>query len=131
MYIIQDAYSYYFAAVYFTLCVIICAYFLLNLTVAVMLSNFTKMQNTDEKLMEQYEQLFDKKNIDVQSKRKELRERQIKKQTSKNIEKLSVRALIGSFYHQFIYTHIEIPESSYYKKKVTRFCYLLVEMKWF
>lgn len=65
MYIIQDAYSYYFAAVYFTLCVIICTYFLLNLIVAVMLSNFTKMQNTDEKLKEQYEQLFDKKNIDV------------------------------------------------------------------
>jgi len=75
MYMIQDAYSYYFAAIYFSLCIIICSYFLLNLTVAVMLDNFSIMQNTSEKLKKHYEKLFGEKNIDVDKKRKELNQK--------------------------------------------------------
>ena len=43
LYLIGDAYNVYVSAIYFVLCIIICSYFLLNLTVAVMLENFGKL----------------------------------------------------------------------------------------
>ncbi len=39
MYMIQDAYSFWIGGLYFSLCVIVCSYFVLNLTVGVMLDN--------------------------------------------------------------------------------------------
>lgn len=54
MYIIQDGLGFVQSAVYFSIMIIIGAYFLLNLTVAVMLSNYGKMQNTDGKLLKIY-----------------------------------------------------------------------------
>ena len=76
MYTIQDAYSYWFSAIYFSLCVVINAYFVLNLTVAVMLDNFSLMQNTSDKLQKHYEKLFGEKNVDVDKKRKEIKDKQ-------------------------------------------------------
>lgn len=40
MKLMQDGYSFLFASIFFMLLVIICSYFLLNLTVAIMLDNF-------------------------------------------------------------------------------------------
>jgi len=43
MYMVSDGYNIYASNVFFSLCVIICSYFLLNLTVAVMFENFNAM----------------------------------------------------------------------------------------
>lgn len=47
MYMVSDVYSSWFASIYFGLCITICSYFLLNLTVAVMLDNFTSLHKED------------------------------------------------------------------------------------
>ena len=56
MMMIQDVYSIYTASFFFLLLVIVCSYFLLNLTVAVMLANF-KLLNQDitDKILLKYE----------------------------------------------------------------------------
>jgi hypothetical protein len=43
VYMIGDAYNYIIAAIFFALIIIICSYFLLNLTIAVMLEQFACM----------------------------------------------------------------------------------------
>lgn len=48
MYFIGDAYNIYISAMYFVFCIIICSYFLLNLTVAVMLENFSSLNRNEE-----------------------------------------------------------------------------------
>lgn len=47
MYIYQDAYSKWFVSIYFILCVIICSFFLLNLTIAVMLKKYEELDKKD------------------------------------------------------------------------------------
>ena len=53
MNMIQDGYNMYTSAIFFIICVLICSYFLLNLTVAVMLDKFKQLnqKNTDRALM--------------------------------------------------------------------------------
>jgi len=53
MIMIQNAYNFYISAIFFILCVVICSYFLLNLTVAVMLDKFKLLnqENIDKALM--------------------------------------------------------------------------------
>ena len=40
MYVISDGYNVYVSSIYFCFCVLVCSYFLLNLTIAVMLDKF-------------------------------------------------------------------------------------------
>ena len=47
MYIYQDAFDYYFVTSYFITCIIICSFFLLNLTIAVMLMEYEKLDKDD------------------------------------------------------------------------------------
>ena len=47
MYIYQDAFNYYFVTFYFITCIIICSFFLLNLTIAVMLMEYEKLDKND------------------------------------------------------------------------------------
>lgn len=50
MYINQDGYNNWLPAIFFSLCIIICSYFLLNLTVAVMLENFSHLSSRDHEV---------------------------------------------------------------------------------
>lgn len=52
MYMIFDGYSDWFGAIYFTICIILCSYFLLNLNVAVMLDNFFHLTCRDNEVEE-------------------------------------------------------------------------------
>lgn len=45
MKLMQDGYSFIFSSIFFILLVIICSYFLLNLTVAIMLDNFKQLND--------------------------------------------------------------------------------------
>jgi hypothetical protein len=76
MYFIQDAYDTYVTAIYFCLCVIICSYFVLNLTVAVMLDNFNELHKGDSAFKKFFEELYGDKNIDIEAKMKEIRDKQ-------------------------------------------------------
>ena len=53
MIMIQNGFNTYVSAIFFILCVVICSYFLLNLTVAVMLDKFKLLnqENTDKALL--------------------------------------------------------------------------------
>jgi hypothetical protein len=75
MYNVQDSYNVYLASVYFCLCVIICSYFLLNLTVAVMLDNFTELHKGESQFKKFFEELYQEKDIDVEAKKKEISQR--------------------------------------------------------
>ena len=48
MYIFQDVYSPTFVALYFIVCVVVCSFFLLNLTIAVMLMEYDKLDNSED-----------------------------------------------------------------------------------
>lgn len=48
LYFIGDAYNIYVSALYFVFCIVICSYFLLNLTVAVMLENFSSLNKSED-----------------------------------------------------------------------------------
>ncbi len=58
MYFIGDAYSIYISAIYFVFCIIICSYFLLNLTVAVMLENFSSLNKSEEQYNQKIEKML-------------------------------------------------------------------------
>lgn len=75
MYMIQDGIGFIQASIYFSICVMVGAYFLLNLTVAVMLSNYNKMQDTDDKLLKIYQKAFGDRKIDLEQKRSEMKEK--------------------------------------------------------
>ena len=48
MYIFQDVYSPTFVSFYFIVCVVVCSFFLLNLTIAVMLMEYDKLDNSED-----------------------------------------------------------------------------------
>lgn len=48
MYMMQDAYSKYITAIYFVLAVVICAFFLINLTIAIMLKNYHELDKNEK-----------------------------------------------------------------------------------
>jgi hypothetical protein len=43
MYIFQDGYNYYFSSIFFPILIVLCSYFLLNLTVAIFLNTFNQL----------------------------------------------------------------------------------------
>lgn len=67
MALIQDGYNMYTSAIFFIICVVICNYFLINLTVAVMLDKFKNLNqaNTDKVLMK-----YEKNSVRVQELKK-------------------------------------------------------------
>ena len=67
MAMIQDGYNIYTSAIFFIICVVICNYFLINLTVAVMLDKFKNLNqaNTDKVLMK-----YEKNSVRVQELKK-------------------------------------------------------------
>ena len=83
MYSVQDSYNIFVSAVYFCLCVIICSYFLLNLTVAVMLDNFQELLKGESAFKKFFETLYGTENIDIEAKKKEISQRQLKQFTEK------------------------------------------------
>jgi len=52
MELIEDGYNIYIATFFFISCVAICSYFLLNLTVAVMLEKFKRLKQRSQKKQE-------------------------------------------------------------------------------
>jgi hypothetical protein len=73
LYMIGDSYSYAFSAIFFSLCIIICNYFILNLTVAVMLQHFITFQNTPDKLYGQIKKTYGDENLDFNLSLKDLK----------------------------------------------------------
>lgn len=56
MQMMQDGYSLFFSTMFFIALVIVCSYFLLNLTVAVMLDNFKQLNDAETAVfIEKYE----------------------------------------------------------------------------
>ena len=58
LYFIGDAYNIYVSAIYFVFCIIICSYFLLNLTVAVMLENFSSLNKSEDLYKQKIEKML-------------------------------------------------------------------------
>ena len=48
MYMVADSFNYYVSAIYFVALVLVCSFFLLNLTVAVMSDNFDKLRSEEK-----------------------------------------------------------------------------------
>ena len=64
MYIMQDAFSPWFASIYFPLVIIICSFFIMNLTVAVMLENFSRINKSTDSLRKKAESILKGHDID-------------------------------------------------------------------
>ena len=59
MFMIQDGYNIFVGVLFFVTCILICNYFLLNLTVAVMLDKFkTEQIEKTKKIQKKYEMNF-------------------------------------------------------------------------
>ena len=67
MYFIGDAYNIYISAIYFVFCIIICSYFLLNLTVAVMLENFSELNKSEDLYNKKIEKMLRTARIGLQA----------------------------------------------------------------
>jgi len=62
MHLIQDSFNVYISAVFFVLCIVICSYVLLNLSVAVMLEKFKRLRSNRKKQMEKQQSSIDEQN---------------------------------------------------------------------
>lgn len=59
MNIYQDVYLGWFVSLYFTVCVVICSFFLLNLTIAVMLMKYEELDKIDKSKSQHKDELRD------------------------------------------------------------------------
>jgi hypothetical protein len=136
MYMMQDAYTKYITSIYFVLAVVVCAFFLINLTIAIMLKNYDELDKNEKNTTHQANLIeigmktklpskliyfiVGEENLIVSKKANKRLKDQGENQTLKN-----------QIIESFIYTKIEIPNDSYYKNKFTRFFYFLVQVPMF
>ena len=80
MYLMQDAYSSWFASLYFPLVIIICSFFIMNLTVAVMLENFSRIAKDTASLQKKAKSILKGHNIDFQALAKKIYKGKTQKQ---------------------------------------------------
>ena len=74
MYIMQDAHSAWFASIYFPLVIIICSFFIMNLTVAVMLENFSRINKSTDSLKKKAKSILKGHDIDPDTVAKKIRQ---------------------------------------------------------
>lgn len=63
---------------------VVCSYFLLNLTVAVMLDNFNELHKGDSALRKYLKELYGGKDVNIEAKMKEIKEKR-----NKNLKNLN------------------------------------------
>lgn len=146
MYIVEDGYSKWFGSMFFSILIIICSYFLLNLTVAVMLDNFSQLSRRDnevEELIEDYyfnhfktkyaaegkptpEAIADLPPLDIERVRKQIKEAMAQR---KKKRKLTCRQKIVQICQKSIYKNMpQMPKDKYYEKKFKRWTYMIVNI---
>ena len=149
MNIFMDGYSMIFSVFYFPTCIIICSYFLMNLTVAVMLDHFIALNQKDDEVQELIQQHYynhftekciergeeppssmkDLPALNIEKVRKSIKESMSKKR-DKNIHYKVIinRILKGLFYKKLA----DIPQNrKYYNYKLTRVAYRIVQFPFF
>lgn len=136
MYMMMDAYSKAITAVYFILAVVICAFFLINLTIAIMLKNYDEqdknIQNTSHQAslieMGMKSKLPSRLIYFIVTEENLIVNKKAKHKLQDEAEKMGIKQrLITSF----IYTKIDVPKEGYYKSKITQFFYFLVNVPFF
>ena len=135
MYMIEDAYSVWVAALYFCLCIVVCSYFLMNLTVAVMLDEFQNLNKKNDSNYDKFiEENYKVKGAELEHVKKKLRDKRNKSIAEKKSPKrMTGREMLLQVYQTLIYKPIDPPdeEDNYYSFKVTRICYYVIMMQWF
>lgn len=136
MYMMQDAYSKYITAIYFVLAVIVCAFFLINLTIAIMLKNYDELDKNEKNTTHQANLIEIGMNAKLPSKLIYFIVGEdnliVNKRAKKRLkEKGEHSSLKNQLIKSFVYTKIEVPNESYYRFKFTRFFYRLVQMPLF
>ena len=136
MYMMQDAYTMYITSLYFVLAVVVCAFFLINLTIAIMLRNYDELDKNEKNTTHQASLIeigmktrlpskliyfiVGEENLIVSKKANRRLKDQGENQTFKN-----------QIFTSFIYTEVKIPEDNYYKWKITRIFYFIVTVPFF
>ena len=136
MYMMQDAYTKYITSIYFVLAVVVCAFFLINLTIAIMLKNYDELDKNEKNTTHQANLIEIGMKTKLPSKliyfivgEENLI---VSKKANKRLkDKGENQSLKNQIIESFVYTKIEIPNDSYYKNKFTRFFYLLVQVPMF
>lgn len=142
MFYLSDAYFPVLTHLYFIVLVIVCSLFILNLTVAVLLDNYTEKQSEEEgklsstldliemgkdaKLPDEIIEFIIGQDITITKKKKP----KVMKGDGDDANTSSSKSLSSNIYHNlyitFINSGVTVPENPYYKYKITRFAYHLV-----
>ena len=133
MYMMQDAYSKWISSIYFVLVTVIWAYFLINLTIAVMLKNYDELDKNEKNTEYQANLIELGMNAKLPSRliyfivgeENLIISKKAKRRLKDHEEQLSwTQKLIKNF----VYAKVDIPHDTYYKWKITRFFYHLISM---
>lgn len=139
MYFLSDAYFPVFTHIYFIVLVIVCSFFILNLTVAILLDKYAESENQDRRHLSKTLELIDAgKEAGLPSEvimfiiDQDITTIRKKKANLLNSKGPSESSLFGTslssklynnLYANFINSEISIPQNSYYKYKITRWSY--------
>ena len=136
MYMMQDAYTMYITSIYFVLAVVVCAFFLINLTIAIMLKNYDELDKNVKNTTHQASLI----EIGMKTKLPSKLIYFIVREENLIVSKKANRRLKDQGENQnlktqiitsFIYTEIKIPDENYYKWKITRVFYFIVTVPLF
>lgn len=136
MYIMQDAYSKYITAFYFVLAVVVCAFFLINLTIAIMLKNYDELDKNEKNTTHQASlieigmetKLPSKLIYFIVGEENLIVSRKAKRKLKDLSEKQSIK---NQIIRGLIYTKVDVPNEKYYTSRITRFFYFVVTLPLF
>ena len=133
MYMMQDAYSKWISSIYFVLVTVIWAYFLINLTIAVMLKNYDELDKNEKNTTHQANLIELGMNAKLPSRliyfivgeENLIINKKAKKRLRDHEDQMTWQQKLIK---NFVYAKVDIPNEPYYKWKITRFFYYLVSM---
>lgn len=132
MYMNQDAYSKTITSVYFVLAVVVCAFFLINLTIAVMLKNYDELDKSEQNTKHQASLIELGMETNLPSRLIYFIIKEENLIISKKAKKLKTKdenqSIKDRLFQNFIYAKVEIPQEGYHKYRITRFFYWLVNL---
>ena len=131
MYMFQDSYSQIVSSFYFIILIFVCFYFVLNLTIAVMLLTFTRLQQVKKKaVMNPLERKASQMNLDnynaAEDVHAELDNLDEKDKMGINCRQ-KLREIIEKAYTVMIYHPVRIPNGGYHRCFLTKYLYTLVK----
>lgn len=136
MYMMQDSYTKFITNIYFILAVVVCSFFLINLTIAIMLKNYDELDKNEKNTEHQASLIEIGMSIKLPSKLIHFIVGEenliVSKKANRRLKNRGENQNLKSqFISSFVYTDVKIPNDNYYKWKIPRFFYFLVTVPMF